>query len=90
MIAEVGLQLAESSLATALLSIRRRIAAACGRAGRDDADVTLMAVSKTVSVARVQEAIAAGLKVFGENRVQEAEAKIKDETKATVRAFEDE
>ena len=74
--AECGLRIAESSLATPLLSIRRRIAAACVRAGRDDADVTLMAVSKTVSVARVQEAIAAGLKVFGENRVQEAAAKI--------------
>lgn len=74
--AEVGLQVAESSLSIALNSIRQRIAAACHRAGRQEADVTLMAVSKTVSVERLREAIAAGLHIFGENRVQEAEAKI--------------
>ena len=73
---ECGVRSAESSLATSLTAIRQRIAAACARAGRDEAEVTLIAVSKTVSAARVQEAIAAGLTVFGENRVQEAEAKI--------------
>ena len=52
------------------------IAAASDRAGRDPATVRLVAVSKTVPVERVRAAIAAGQDAFGENRVQEAEAKI--------------
>lgn len=76
MSAECGLRSLESSLATTLDSIRRRIAVACARVGRDEAEVRLMAVSKTISAARVREAIDAGLTIFGENRVQEAEAKI--------------
>ena len=74
--AECGARNAESSVATSLALIRQRIIAACTRVGRKEAEVTLVAVSKTVSAARVQEAIAAGLTIFGENRVQEAEAKI--------------
>ena len=53
-----------------------RIEAAARRAGRDPSEVTLVAVSKTHPAALVREAAAAGLKDFGENRVQEAEAKI--------------
>ena len=52
------------------------VAEACERAGRDPSDVTLVAVSKTVSVERLRSAVSAGLTLFGENRVQEAEAKI--------------
>jgi len=52
-----------------------RIAAAAGRAGRDAGGVRLVAVSKTVPVERVRAAIAAGLTVLGENRVQDGEAK---------------
>ncbi len=55
-----------------------RIEAAARRAGRDPADVTLVAVSKTVPAGRVRAAVAAGLDVLGENRVQEAAAKIPD------------
>jgi hypothetical protein len=51
------------------------IAAAAARAGRDPADVTLVAVSKTVDAARIRAAVAAGCTELGENRVQEAEAK---------------
>lgn len=51
------------------------VADACRRAGRDPADVELVAVSKTVPAARLESAIAAGLTVLGENRVQEAESK---------------
>jgi PLP dependent protein len=51
------------------------IAEACGRAGRDPAGVRLVAVSKTVPAARLGAAVAAGLTVLGENRVQEAESK---------------
>lgn len=48
-----------------------RIAAACARAGRDPAAVALVAVSKTVEVERLRAAVAAGLTILGENRVQE-------------------
>lgn len=52
-----------------------RIAQAAQRAGRDPAQVTLVAVSKTVAAGRVQAAVDAGLNVLGENRVQEGEDK---------------
>ena len=52
-----------------------RIAAACARSGRNPADITLVAVSKTVSSDRLRDAVAAGLDLLGENRVQEGMAK---------------
>ncbi|HLY14425.1 MAG TPA: YggS family pyridoxal phosphate-dependent enzyme [Candidatus Limnocylindrales bacterium] len=52
-----------------------RIAAAARRSGREPAAVRLVAVSKTVAVERLRAAVAAGLTVLGENRVQEGEAK---------------
>jgi len=62
--------------ATARLSdIQTRIAKAAGIAGRKPDDVTLIAVSKTHDADAVRPLIAAGQRVFGENRVQEAEAK---------------
>jgi pyridoxal phosphate enzyme (YggS family) len=51
------------------------VAEACDRAERDPAGVTLVAVSKTVPIERLRAAVAAGLTLLGENRVQEAEAK---------------
>lgn len=62
-------------IAENLARIRDRIAAACARAGRDPASVTLVAVSKTHPAAAIEAAIAAGQTVFGENRVQEAAQK---------------
>jgi PLP dependent protein len=56
--------------------INHRIAAACERAGRQTSEVTLVAVSKTVPVARIREAIEAGVSTLGESRIQEAAAKI--------------
>ena len=56
--------------------VLRRIAAACARAGRNPSEVTLVAVSKTASADRVRAAVAAGLTVLGENRVQEAAGKV--------------
>lgn len=50
--------------------------AACEKAGRDYADVTLVAISKKHPPEAVQEAVSAGQLVFGENRVQEAKQKI--------------
>lgn len=58
--------------------ILQRIGEACARAGRDPAAVTLLAVSKTIPVAVLRDAVAAGLNWFGENRVQEALAKAPD------------
>ena len=55
-----------------------RIADACARAGREPADVTLVAVSKTVDAERLRDGVAAGLDLLGENRVQEALGKIDD------------
>ena len=77
MSAEGGSQQAENSdLSGVLTSIRQKMAAACQRVGRNESEVTLMAVSKTVAAARVRAVILAGIKVLGENRVQEAAAKI--------------
>ena len=56
--------------------VRERIAAACRRAGRSPDDVTLVGVSKGFPVEAIEEALAAGLREVGENRVQEAAAKI--------------
>ena len=63
-------------IAANLASLRERIAAASARAGRDPASVTLMAVSKNQPPDAVRAALDAGLMCFGENRVQEAKAKI--------------
>ena len=58
-----------------LAEVRQHIAAAARAAGRDPAAVTLVAVSKTHGADRVRELLDAGQRVFGENRVQEAEEK---------------
>jgi pyridoxal phosphate enzyme (YggS family) len=58
-----------------LANVRAEIARACKDAGRAVADVTLVAVSKTFDATAVEPVIAAGQRVFGENRVQEAKAK---------------
>ena len=58
-----------------LAAVRERIARAAKLAGRDPGEVTLIAVSKTHPVAAIEPLIAAGQRDFGENRVQEAQAK---------------
>jgi pyridoxal phosphate enzyme (YggS family) len=55
--------------------VRARIEAAARRAGRDPGSVTLVAVSKTKPLEMLQAAYEAGVRAFGENRVQEAETK---------------
>jgi PLP dependent protein len=64
-----------ASIEVNLARIREQIAAACRRAGRAESEVALMAVSKTHPAAAVIEAYAAGLRLFGENRVQEFQEK---------------
>src|SRR5436190_13310206 len=58
-----------------LARVREEVAAACAEAKRDPASVTLIAVSKTFPADAIEPVIAAGQRVFGENRVQEAKAK---------------
>ncbi len=60
---------------TGLVEIKRRIAAAAQVAGRAPADVTLVAVSKVQPVERIEAVLSAGQRVFGENRVQEAQSR---------------
>jgi len=63
-------------IADRVAAVRDRIARAAERARRRPEDVTLVAVSKTHPAAAVREAFVAGVRHFGENKVQEAEAKV--------------
>jgi PLP dependent protein len=65
----------EGVIAANLTSVRNRIDTAARAAGRAPDSVTLVAVSKTHSAASVRDALIAGHRVFGENRVQEAQTK---------------
>ncbi|MCX6995822.1 MAG: YggS family pyridoxal phosphate-dependent enzyme [Kiritimatiellaeota bacterium] len=56
--------------------LRARMAAACARAGRAPDEVQLIAISKTFGAEHVRAAAACGVRIFGENKVQEAEAKL--------------
>jgi pyridoxal phosphate enzyme (YggS family) len=66
------------SLEGNLRSIRQAITRSAGRAGRDPGEVLLVAVTKTLPVERIREAIGLGITSFGENRVQEALPKIEE------------
>src|SRR6185312_5324989 len=66
---------AANLIETPLAKVRDQIARACAEARRDPASVTLIAVSKTFGADAIEPVIAAGQRVFGENRVQEAKAK---------------
>jgi pyridoxal phosphate enzyme (YggS family) len=65
-----------AELAGRLAAVRERIAAACRAAGRDPAEVDLLAVTKTVAAADVAALVDLGLTTFGENRAQEAGRKV--------------
>ena len=64
------------NLAANLEAVRNRIAEACNRAGRDPSTVMLLPVTKTHPPDTIKAAAELGLMVFGENKVQEAKAKI--------------
>ena len=64
------------TVAENLGAVKERITKAAARVGRDPETITLVAVSKTMPVESIREAIEAGQHVFGENRVQEAQAKV--------------
>ena len=63
------------SISENIAGIRERIVAAARRAGRSPDEVALMGVTKTHAEDRIREAYASGLRLFGENRVQEFSAK---------------
>jgi len=63
-------------IARNLEAVKQRLEAAARRAGRDPGEVRLIAVSKTVGVELIREAVAAGHRLFGENYLQEAQGKI--------------
>lgn len=64
-----------NEIAARVAQVRERIEAAAGRAGRDPDQVTLIAVTKTRTAAKVEAAYLAGVRHIGENRVEEAEEK---------------
>src|SRR5262249_35081135 len=71
-----GILVPMSDLKANLAAVRERIDRAARASGRSADDIKLVAVSKTHPVSVLRDAIAAGVTVFGENKVQEAEAKI--------------
>jgi hypothetical protein len=64
--------------------VRERIERAASKAKRDPREITLVAVTKTVTVERIREAMVAGAQIFGENYVQEATRKIEEIGRAGV------
>jgi PLP dependent protein len=64
-----------SSISENLARIKERINSACAKVNRKPEDVNLVAVTKTVDTERIKEGIAKGIKIIGENRVQEAKEK---------------
>ena len=67
-----------NGLEASLRSVQERINAAAARAGRDPAEITLVAVTKTQSPTIIRAAFHLGLRHFGENRVEEAETKVSE------------
>jgi pyridoxal phosphate enzyme (YggS family) len=65
----------EGAIAANLAAVRERIGAAARAAGRAPESVALVAVTKTHSAESIRETLTAGHRIFGENRVQEAQAK---------------
>ena len=76
----------QQDVAAGLERVQGRIARACERAGRDPASVTLVAVSKGQPVEVVRAGYEAGIRHFGENRIQEALPKIEEATAAGIEA----
>ena len=73
---ETTLPYETDDITASIAAVRERMAAACIRAGRAPDEVTLIAVTKTQTLERIQTAYAAGARHFGENYMQEAQGKI--------------
>ncbi len=76
----------QADVAAGVERVRERIARACEQVGRDPAGVTLIAVSKGQPADAISAAAGAGIRHFGENRIQEALPKIEQATAAGVEA----
>ncbi|MEK6657106.1 MAG: YggS family pyridoxal phosphate-dependent enzyme [Nitrospirota bacterium] len=74
-------------IATNIKNVLRRIEKEAEKVGRDAKDIKLVTVTKTVDINRIKEAIASGLRIFGENRVQEALPKLKEIDKEVLWHF---
>lgn len=72
----IAMSVDTSYIKSNVLAVQKRIAAACGRSKRSPKEVTLVAVSKGVDIPLIEAAYNAGLRHFGENRVQEGKEKI--------------
>lgn len=70
-----------------LARLTSRINEACHKAGRDPSEVSLVAVTKTLSTDTIRAGLSAGLTVFGENYIQEAQAKINEINSSAVWHF---
>ncbi|MGI8467832.1 MAG: YggS family pyridoxal phosphate-dependent enzyme [Pyrinomonadaceae bacterium] len=70
------IKIMQNNLRENLADVKKRIEAAANRAGRNPYEIKLIAVGKTHPVEVLREAIEAGMKIFGENKVREAESKI--------------
>ncbi len=64
-----------SEIVSNVRRVKQAIRRAAEKAGRNQDDIKLIAVSKTVETSKIKEAIDAGLTIFGENRIQEAQKK---------------
>src|SRR5690349_17396663 len=73
-----------NDIAANIADVREKIESAAARAKRSADEITLVAVSKTMPVDLIQAAMAAGLIDFGENRIEEAESKIRSFSAASV------
>jgi pyridoxal phosphate enzyme (YggS family) len=75
---EIKSEMLDTALLENIKNIYRKISYAAMRAGRSPFDIKLISVTKTVGIDRIKEALDLGLRIFGENRVQEAQEKISD------------
>lgn len=73
-----GANMTQNTIRERLEIVLERVARAAERAGREPSEVRIVAVSKTKPAAMVREGFEAGLRIFGENKIQEAESKIRE------------
>lgn len=73
-----------SNIADNIAIINEKIAKAAKKSGRDPKEITLLAVTKTVELTRIRKAISAGVRLFGENYLQEAKEKVEKIRRSSV------
>lgn len=73
-----------SNIADNIAIINEKIAKAAKKSGRDPKEITLLAVTKTVELTKIRKAISAGVRLFGENYLQEAKEKVEKIRRSSV------